>query len=91
MTNLIVEISKYLMILLMAVYTYANFRVFSPKDEEKNRMGLPGAVRGHVCHSFPGLPGHVPEPGGSGGLGALWPHFTVPRPYFSCAISAFPG
>lgn len=24
MTNLIVEISKYLMILLMAVYTYAN-------------------------------------------------------------------
>ena len=28
MTNLIVEISKYLMILLMAVYTYANFASF---------------------------------------------------------------
>ena len=33
MTNLIVEISKYVMILLMAVYTYANFRYFSVKDE----------------------------------------------------------
>ena len=32
MTNLIVEVSKYLMILLMAVYTYANFRYFSLKD-----------------------------------------------------------
>ena len=39
MTNLIVEISKYLMILLMAVYTYANFRVFSPKDEKKTGWG----------------------------------------------------
>ena len=29
MTNLIVEVSKYLMILLMAIYTYANFRFFS--------------------------------------------------------------
>ena len=37
MTNLIVEISKYLMILLMAVYTYANFRFFSFPDMERKR------------------------------------------------------
>ncbi len=37
MTNLIVEISKYLMILLMAIYTYANFRFFSLKEPEAKR------------------------------------------------------
>ena len=37
MTNLIVEISKYLMILLMAVYTYTNFRFFSFPDMERKR------------------------------------------------------
>ena len=37
MTNLIVEISKYLMILLMAVYTYENFRFFSFPDMERKR------------------------------------------------------
>ncbi len=37
MTNLIVEVSKYVMILLMAVYTYANFRYFSVRDEERGR------------------------------------------------------
>lgn len=37
MTNLIVEVSKYLMILLMTVYTYANFRFFSYRDEERKR------------------------------------------------------
>ena len=34
MTNLIVEISRYLIILLIAIYTYYNFRFFSLKDEE---------------------------------------------------------
>ena len=34
MTNLIVEISRYLIILLIAIYTYYNFRFFSMKDEE---------------------------------------------------------
>ena len=37
MTNLIVEVSKYLMILLMALYTYANFRFFSFPDLERKR------------------------------------------------------
>lgn len=37
MINLIVEISKYLMIYLMAVYTYANFRFFSFSDFERKR------------------------------------------------------
>ena len=41
MTNLIVEISKYLMILLMAVYTYANFRFFSFPDMERKRRYVP--------------------------------------------------
>lgn len=34
MTNLIIEISKYLMILLMVCYTYFNFRYFTYRDEE---------------------------------------------------------
>lgn len=34
MTNLVVEISRYLIILLIAIYTYYNFRFFSMKDEE---------------------------------------------------------
>lgn len=37
MINLIVETSKYLMIFLMAVYTYANFRFFSFPDLERQR------------------------------------------------------
>lgn len=38
MTNLIVETSKYLMILLMACYTYFNFRFFSSQDLWKKRV-----------------------------------------------------
>lgn len=39
MTNLIVEISKYLMIFFMAVYTYANFRFFSlPEDDRRDKV-----------------------------------------------------
>ncbi len=34
MTNLIVEISRYLIILLIAIYTYYNFRFFSMRNEE---------------------------------------------------------
>lgn len=37
MTNLIIETSKYLMILLMACYTYFNFRFFSFQDIWKKR------------------------------------------------------
>ena len=33
MTNLVVGISRYLIILLIAVYTYYNFRFFAIKDE----------------------------------------------------------
>ncbi len=39
MINLIVEISKYVMIFLMILYAYLNFRFFGVKDEEKqNRI-----------------------------------------------------
>ena len=34
MTNLVVEISRYLMVLLIAIYTYYNFRFFSLKEEK---------------------------------------------------------
>lgn len=37
MTNLVIEISRYLMILLIAIYTYYNFRFFAMKDEEGRR------------------------------------------------------
>ena len=36
--NLIVDVSKYLMILLMAVYTYLNFRFFGVGEEKKRRI-----------------------------------------------------
>lgn len=39
MTNLVIELSKYLMILLIAIYTYYNFRFFGVSDEERrNRL-----------------------------------------------------
>lgn len=38
MTNLIIEISKYLMILLIACYTYFNFRFFSFSDIWRKRV-----------------------------------------------------
>ena len=39
MTNLIIQISRYLMILLIALDTYYNFRFFSVRDEEgKDRV-----------------------------------------------------
>ena len=50
MTNLIVEISKYLMILLMAVYTYANFRFFSFPDMERKRKVC--ARQNRACSPF---------------------------------------
>ncbi len=37
MTNLIIEVSKYLIILLMACYTYFNFRFFSYQDPEEKK------------------------------------------------------
>lgn len=38
MVHLIIEVSKYLMILLLACYTFFNFRFFSYPDEERKRM-----------------------------------------------------
>lgn len=38
MINLIVDVSKYLMILLVTFYTYLNFRFFSVKAEKKKRI-----------------------------------------------------
>lgn len=38
MINLIVDISKYLMILLIAVYTYLNFHFFGVADDKKQRI-----------------------------------------------------
>ena len=45
MTNLIVELSNYVMILLMAVYTYGNFRYFSLKEEERQNRVCAGQIR----------------------------------------------
>lgn len=41
MANLITNVSKYLMILLIAIYTYYNFRFFGVGDEDQKR---------HLCH-----------------------------------------
>ena len=38
MTNLVVGVSRYLIILLIAIYTYYNFRFFSMKDEEGRKF-----------------------------------------------------
>ena len=39
MIHLVTTLSKYLMILLIAIYTYYNFRFFAMKDEE-SRVGV---------------------------------------------------
>lgn len=52
MTNLIVEVSKYLMILLMAVYTYANFRYFSLKDMGRKQRVCAGQNRAMYAIHF---------------------------------------
>ncbi len=99
MTNLIVEISKYLMILLMAVYTYANFRFFSFPDMERKRR-VCQTEPGHVRHTFSGIPGHVPEDRGRGmqndahgilrGAGGIFPvlHLSVPDDLPECVQAA---
>lgn len=64
MTNLIAQISKYMMIILMAVYTYANFRFFScPYIEQKRRI-LRQADTGYVRAPFSGLSCDVLKDGG---------------------------
>lgn len=52
MINLIVEVSKYLMILLMTIYTYANFRYFSFKDMGKRRRVCGGQNRAMFAIHF---------------------------------------
>lgn len=37
MINLTIDVSRYFMILLIALYTYLNFRIFSVKDEIKKK------------------------------------------------------
>ncbi|WP_313345955.1 FtsW/RodA/SpoVE family cell cycle protein [Lacrimispora sp.] len=37
MINLIIDVSRYLMILLIALYTFLNFHIFSAKDERKKK------------------------------------------------------
>lgn len=37
MINLIIDVSRYLMILLIALYTFLNFHIFSAKDEYKKK------------------------------------------------------
>jgi len=34
MTNLIIQVSKYLIIILMALYTFQSYTVFNKKDDE---------------------------------------------------------
>ena len=53
MTNLIIQVSKYLSIILMALYTFQCFTVFQKKDDEareylflRQNMLIYGAVSG---------------------------------------------
>ena len=52
MINLSVELSKYLMILQMAVYTYANFRYFSLKDMVRKQRVCAGQNRAMYAIHF---------------------------------------
>ena len=40
MVNIIVEVSKYLMIVLMSIYTYTCFSIFGYYDPEDKRLKL---------------------------------------------------
>ena len=50
--SIVVEISKYVIILLFAVYTWHCFTVFFGKNAEKKRKGLPKAEQNYVCNPF---------------------------------------
>ena len=61
MTNLIVEVSKYLMILLMAIYTYANFPFLFFPGSGTEEKSVCKAEPGHVFTAFSGICGDVSE------------------------------
>ena len=52
MANLIAVISKYVMIFLMVIYTYANFRFFTLSDPEKQRKVCGRQNRCMFCIHF---------------------------------------
>ena len=85
MTNLIVEISKYLMILLMAVYTYANFRFFSFPDMERKRRVCARQNRAMFAIHFLAYLVMFLKTEDEGMQACFW-HFTGRRWSFSCVI-----
>ena len=56
MVNVIIEVSKYLLIILMALYTYWNFRYFRYQEEwQQNRVCTKqNAVMLSLIHILPG-------------------------------------
>ena len=70
MANLIAVISKYVMIFLMVIYTYANFRFFTLSDPEKQRKVCGRQNRCMFCIHFL----------------AYLTLFLAPRLFFFCGI-----
>ena len=63
MVNIIVELSKYLMILLMGIYTFSCFSVFAHNYESEQRMDPDPAECADVFTSADSICGHVSEEG----------------------------
>ena len=67
MINLVTALSKYLMILLIAIYTYYNFRFFAmPEEESKKRVCRLQNAAMFLLHTlayslFCGVPEPVPD------------------------------
>ena len=72
MINLILEVSKYMMIFLMAVYTWANFRYFSFSDEERKQSicGRQNRVM-FLLHFLSDFMSEIRQPGDHSGPGRL--------------------
>ena len=60
MANLITNVSKYLMILLIAIYTYYNFRFFGIRDEWGETASVPSPECGDGVNPHSCVPYYLP-------------------------------
>ena len=52
MINLLIDVSKYLMILIIAVYTYLSFRFFGVSEERKDRICVSQNILMFLMHAL---------------------------------------
>ena len=72
MVHLIVELSKYALIILFSVYTYECFAVFRNISERKQEKKFKRQARDFVCDSFYGIFSYI-----CGDRGCIYFYFFI--------------